>query len=118
VAKAVNNDKSQPSRRASAGKSTQRRSASKRSDAKPARGKTTQAVAKAKAGAKSGEKRSIGKFLREVRIELRKVTWPTRKELVQSTIVVLVAVAIMTAFTFVLDTAFSRFIDLVVRVIT
>ena len=38
------------------------------------------------------------KFLRDVRIEMGKVTWPTRKDLVQSTIVVLVAVAIAAAY--------------------
>ena len=36
----------------------------------------------------------------------------------QSTVVVLVAVAIMTTYTFVLDTAFSRFVELVISVIT
>ena len=88
---------------------------SKRADAKPARGKPQP---KAKTRSKSGDKKSIGTFLHEVRIELRKVTWPTRKELMQSTVVVLVAVAIMTTYTFVLDTAFSRFVELVISVIT
>lgn len=37
-------------------------------------------------------------FLREVRIELKKVTWPTRKELIKSTGVVVLAVVIAAAF--------------------
>ena len=37
-------------------------------------------------------------FFREVRIEMKKVTWPPRKELVKSTGVVIVAVAIAAVF--------------------
>jgi preprotein translocase subunit SecE len=37
-------------------------------------------------------------FLREVRIEMGKVTWPPRKEIIKSTGVVIVAVAIAGAF--------------------
>ena len=37
-------------------------------------------------------------FLREVRIEMKKVTWPPRKELLKSTGVVIVAVAIAAVF--------------------
>lgn len=118
MAKAVNNDKAQPGKGTPAGKTAAGKTAAKRADGKPARSIASRGAAKAKSSSKSGEKKSIGKFLHEVRVELRKVTWPTRKELVQSTIVVLVAIAIMTAFVFVLDTAFSRLIDLVVEVIT
>ena len=117
MAKAVNNGKAQPAKGTPAGGKPARSggAVSKRTDAKPARGKQQ---SKAKTRSKSGDKKSIGTFLHEVRIELRKVTWPTRKELMQSTVVVLVAVAIMTTYTFVLDTAFSRFVELVISVIT
>jgi preprotein translocase subunit SecE len=119
VAKAVNNDKAQPGKGTSTGKTTQAgKGVSKRPDAKPARSAASKSASKARAASKSGDKRSIGKFFRDVRVELRKVTWPTRKELVQSTVVVLVAVGIATLYTFVLDTAFSRLIDLVLTVIT
>jgi preprotein translocase subunit SecE len=37
-------------------------------------------------------------FFREVRIEMKKVTWPPRKELVKSTGVVVVAVLIAAVF--------------------
>ncbi len=42
-------------------------------------------------------------FFREVRIEMGKVTWPPRKELVKSTGVVIVAVAIAGVFIGVFD---------------
>jgi preprotein translocase subunit SecE len=42
-------------------------------------------------------------FLKEVRVEATKVSWPTRKELRDSTVVVLVMTAIMAAIIFILD---------------
>ena len=42
-------------------------------------------------------------FLREVRVEASKVSWPSRKELRDSTGVVIVMTAIMSLIVFVLD---------------
>ncbi len=42
-------------------------------------------------------------YLTEVRGELRKVAWPTRHEVVNSTIIVLIAVTFMTALIFGYD---------------
>jgi preprotein translocase subunit SecE len=50
----------------------------------------------------------IARFMREVVAELRKVIWPTRKELVTYTIVVLVFVSFMVALVGVLDIAFAK----------
>ena len=72
----------------------------------------------AKGKGKAGEKRPRGSFLRDVRAEMGKVSWPTRKDLVQSTIVVLVAVAIAATYTFALDTVFSRVVDAIVKAIS
>ena len=47
-----------------------------------------------------------------------KVTWPTRKDLAQSTLVVLVAVAIATAYTGVLDFVFDKAVAFVVDFLT
>jgi len=47
-------------------------------------------------------------FLKQVRQELKKVNWPTRRELVGYTIVVLVAVVFLTAMVFGMDLAFSK----------
>jgi preprotein translocase subunit SecE len=47
-------------------------------------------------------------FLKEVRQELRKVDWPTRKELVTYTIVVLVTVIVMGSLIFGMDYVFQR----------
>jgi preprotein translocase subunit SecE len=42
-------------------------------------------------------------FLKEVRVEATKVSWPSRKELRDSTVVVIVMTLIMAAILFVLD---------------
>ena len=66
----------------------------------------------------AGEKRGFGKFLRDVRVEMGKVTWPTRKDLAQSTLVVLVAVAIAAVYTLALDTVFDKAVAFVVNLLT
>ncbi len=50
----------------------------------------------------------IGTFYRQVVAELRKVIWPTRKELITYTSVVLVFVLIMVAVVAVFDFAFGQ----------
>jgi preprotein translocase subunit SecE len=50
----------------------------------------------------------LRRFFREVIAELRKVIWPNRKQLTTYTIVVVVFVAVMTAFIFGLDLAFVQ----------
>ncbi|MGH2739640.1 MAG: preprotein translocase subunit SecE [Actinomycetota bacterium] len=47
-------------------------------------------------------------FLREVRQELRKVNWPTRRELLTYTIVVLFTVVLLTSIVFGLDFIIAR----------
>jgi preprotein translocase subunit SecE len=50
----------------------------------------------------------IGRFIREVVAELRKVIWPTRKELLTYTAVVVVFLAVMVSIVAALDFAFAR----------
>ena len=52
---------------------------------------------------KSKERTSPMHFFMEVRGELRKVAWPTRTEVINSTIIVLIAVIVMTALIFAFD---------------
>ena len=47
-------------------------------------------------------------FLRQVIAELRKVVWPTRKELITYTTVVIIFVIIVAAIVAVLDYAFTK----------
>ena len=68
-------------------------------------------------GTATAEKRSLfGRivlFLREVWGELRKVIWPTRKQMVTYTAVVLVFVAFMIALVYLLDFVFLEGVDVV-----
>ena len=52
--------------------------------------------------------RKLVRFLREVVSELRKVIWPSRKQLVTYTIVVLVFVSFMVALVALLDFVFAQ----------
>ena len=100
MAKTANNVKASRARASPRAKQAQAGKGSptpKQAAAKPARGKAQPKSRTQARAAKPGEKRGLMKFLRDVRIELGKVTWPTRKDLLQSTLVVLVAVAIATA---------------------
>ena len=54
-------------------------------------------------------------FLKEVRQELRKVDWPTRRELVTYTVVVIVTITVLTAFVAALDYVFGRLIFSVLK---
>ena len=55
-------------------------------------------------------------FFGEVRDEMRKVTWPDKPQLVQSTWVILIFVLIVSAIIFVMDWSVRGVIDIVVNV--
>ena len=63
---------------------------------------------KAPARTRGGLIARLSRFLREVVAELRKVIWPTRKELVTYTVVVIVFVSVMTALVTGLDIGFAK----------
>jgi preprotein translocase subunit SecE len=52
-------------------------------------------------------------FLREVKIELKKVTWPTRKQTMGSTLVVVILVMIISVFLGLVDLGLSSLIRMV-----
>ena len=60
-------------------------------------------------GRKSGEARA---FLTEVRAELKKVTWPSRKEVYSTTLVVIATSIFFGFYLWGLDLAFSRALSL------
>ena len=57
----------------------------------------------------------VAGFINEVKAELRKVSWSTREELISSTVVVLISVAMLAAFVGICDVIFSRVINLLIR---
>lgn len=54
-------------------------------------------------------------FLREVKIELKKVTWPSRKQTVGSTVVVIILVMIISLFLGVVDIGLSSLVRVVLQ---
>ncbi|MFA7705675.1 MAG: preprotein translocase subunit SecE [Candidatus Omnitrophota bacterium] len=54
-------------------------------------------------------------FLKEVRAELVKVSWSTRKELLASTVLVITVTGIMTIFIGIVDLGLSRFLSVVFK---
>ena len=49
----------------------------------------------------------IKRFFGETRVEMRKVTWPTREELKESTKIVIIATFVVTLFIGIIDTIIS-----------
>jgi preprotein translocase subunit SecE len=66
---------------------------------------------------KSGPKKqrvTVSQFLTEVRAEMKKVTWPTRDEVVSYTIVVLVTVVLMGGLVYFADILFTKLVDVII----
>jgi preprotein translocase subunit SecE len=55
------------------------------------------------------------KFLKEVRMEMAKVSWPKRQQLWESTLVVIVVSCVMAVFVAVVDLILSRGVGLLLR---
>lgn len=58
--------------------------------------------------------KKIGDYLRGVRTELGKVTWPTREQLMESTAITLTLSIILAIFIFVADIIISRIINFII----
>ena len=65
---------------------------------------------KAQTGQRREAKRGFGQFFRESYGELRKVEWPNQRQLLSATVAVIIAVAVVGAFLYVVDEAFSRLV--------
>ncbi|MCR4427542.1 MAG: preprotein translocase subunit SecE [Firmicutes bacterium] len=57
----------------------------------------------------------IGKFLREVRAEFKRVQWPSRKELTIYTIVVISSVAVVAVFLGLIDLGLSVLVNTIIK---
>jgi preprotein translocase subunit SecE len=60
---------------------------------------------------------SVTEYVKEVRVEMAKVTWPGRAELRESTLVVIVMVFIIAIFIGVVDRALSLAFEAFIRMI-
>ena len=60
-----------------------------------------------KAGERPSVIRAITDYVRDVRVEMSKVTWPSRRELRDSTLVVIVMVVMVSIFIGIVDRALT-----------
>ncbi len=58
-------------------------------------------------------KTNPGEFVRQVRQEMARITWPTRKETAVTTVMVFIMVFILALFFLVVDQALSKVVRLV-----
>jgi len=58
----------------------------------------------------------FGRYLRDVRSELKRVVWPSRPEVISSSLVVIVTLAFFIVFTLVIDTVSTQFVQLIGRI--
>lgn len=54
------------------------------------------------------EKVKMRQYLREIRLELKRVIWPTRQAVITYSFVVIVVVSALTGLVFLLDLGFSK----------
>ena len=59
--------------------------------------------------------KGIVKFAGEVKVEMSKVTWSSKQELIYSTIIVLSVMAFLSVFIGIVDFIFSQFVKLIIR---
>jgi preprotein translocase subunit SecE len=58
---------------------------------------------------------NIKKFVLEAYVELKKVAWSTKEELLGSTIVVIVTTSILTVYLFIIDGALTKFLSVIFK---
>ena len=57
------------------------------------------------------------KYLTECKVELKKVTWPTKKQLINNSVIIIVFIAIMTVVLSVLDLGFGKLFSLLTNLL-
>jgi preprotein translocase subunit SecE len=58
---------------------------------------------------------TVQQFFREVMAEFRKVNWPSRKEVSNSTVIILVVVIVIASFLWGVDIGLARVVELILR---
>jgi preprotein translocase subunit SecE len=72
-------------------------------------------AAQANQGVKTREKFSLVRYIKETRQELKKVSWPSKKDLIKNTSVVLTVVVSSTILVWVLDTVLSSALGFILK---
>lgn len=59
----------------------------------------------------------VKKFFHDTKAELKKVTWPTKEQLIHNTGVIIVFIIIITAILSILDVAFAKLFQLLTNIL-
>ena len=59
----------------------------------------------------------LGKWLKEMKSELKKVQWPTRKQTINNTLIVLACVVVVGLFIWVFDFVATSIIDVIISLL-
>ena len=70
-----------------------------------------------KTGERPSVTRAIADYVRDVRVEMNKVSWPSRRELRDSTLVVIVMVFLVAVFIGIVDRALTIAFEALVKVL-
>ncbi len=54
-------------------------------------------------------------FFKEVQLELKKVTWPQRKDVIKSTTVVITTISLVALFLYLVDLSLQRVVSFILR---
>lgn len=63
----------------------------------------------------NGKMKGIGKYLKGVKAELKKVNWPTREELINHTGIVIITCIVAAVALWVLDVVFGFGLNLIIK---
>lgn len=77
---------------------------------KPAKAARTAPKGKSAQAKKANKKGGLGQYFREVRTEMKRVSWPNRAEVVSSTLLVLAVVLFFAVYVGLLDVIFIRLV--------
>ncbi len=61
--------------------------------------------------------KGIAKWFRELKAEAKKVVWPARKQVVNNTIVVIIAAIVVCIFIYILDITFGTIRDFIAQIV-
>ncbi len=70
-----------------------------------------------KTGERPSVTRAIADYVRDVRVEMNKVSWPSRRELRDSTLVVIVMVFLVAVFIGIVDRALTIAFEALIKVL-
>jgi preprotein translocase subunit SecE len=59
----------------------------------------------------------VANFFKDIKLEMMKVSWPTKEELIGSTVVVLVSLTALSIFIGICDIILSRIVNIIMAVL-